>query len=245
LRLRPALDLLSQVPDLPSPGDVIDLGCGDGAVGTDLRLRSGKRRLLGVDSSAAMLGRAETTGIYDALFQGDVAHWSPPAPPALVFSNAVLHWLPDHGALMPRLAGWLAPGGILAVQMPVQHAAPSHALLRDTAARLFPDRFDFSTWQPQVSEPAFYARLLAPLGAVNVWVTEYLQRLDPVADGHPIRHFTQSTAMRPIAEKLTGDEQAAFVEEYDAALQTAYPSDPDGSVLFGFRRLFFVLTLAG
>ena len=32
--------------------------------------------------------------------------------------NAVLQWIPDHAALMPRLAAMLAPGGVLGFQMP-------------------------------------------------------------------------------------------------------------------------------
>ncbi|MGY9049331.1 MAG: methyltransferase domain-containing protein, partial [Rhodobacterales bacterium] len=52
LRLRPALDLLRSVGPLPE-GDVVDLGCGGGAVGPALgQLR---RRLIGVDKSPAML----------------------------------------------------------------------------------------------------------------------------------------------------------------------------------------------
>ena len=43
LRLRPALDLLAQVGDLP-PGDVIDLGCGDGAVAGALAARATAER---------------------------------------------------------------------------------------------------------------------------------------------------------------------------------------------------------
>jgi trans-aconitate 2-methyltransferase len=41
--------------------------------------------------------------------------------------------------LIPRLAGLVAPGGALAVQMPRQSDAPSHRLIRDVAARLYPD----------------------------------------------------------------------------------------------------------
>src|SRR5690606_14912631 len=57
LRLRPALDLLAQVPDLP-PGDVVDLGCGDGAAAGALAARFPGRRLVGVDASPAMLEKA-------------------------------------------------------------------------------------------------------------------------------------------------------------------------------------------
>ena len=146
---------------------------------------------------------------------------------------------------MPRLAAMLAPGGMLAVQMPRQFAAPVHALLRELAETMFPDRFDFAAWMPPVVAPEDYARLLAPLGAMNVWETVYVQRLGPSRTAHPVRRFTEATAMRPFLEKLTDDEAARFVAAYEAELAAAYPTEDDGSVLFPFRRLFFTLERAG
>lgn len=240
LRLRPALDLLAQVGDLPE-GDIVDLGCGDGAAAGALAARFPDRRLLGVDSSAAMLAKAQG---YTATEAADIAIWHPKVPPALIFSNAVLHWLPDHAALMPRLVGCLAPKGVLAVQMPRQFLAPSHRFLRDIAAGMFPDRFDFGQYQPPVQPAAAYWEMLSSLGRVEAWESEYIQRLEPVAEGHPVRAFTGSTAMRPFLEKLTPSEAAQFTAAYDAALGSAYPLLADGAVLFPFRRTFFVLEKA-
>jgi trans-aconitate 2-methyltransferase len=245
LRLRPALDLMAQVPDLP-PGEVIDLGCGAGAVGPALAERYTKdRKLIGVDSSAAMLeeaGRlltAQGNRLYSGLTRADIALWAAHAPPALIFSNAALNWLPDHAALMPRLAGMLAPGGVLAVQMPRQGDAPSHRLLRDVADGLFPGRFPARP--APVLRAADYAALLLPFGEVRAWTTEYVQLLDPVPEGHPVRAFTESTAMRPYVEGLSADEVRAFVARYDAALAESYRALPDGRVLFPFTRVFFIL----
>lgn len=240
LRLRPALDLLAQVGDLPA-GDVVDLGCGDGAASAALATRFAGRRLVGVDSSAAMLGKAQG---YAEKIETDIAAWHPKAPPALIFSNAVLHWLADHAALMPRLAALLAPGGVLAVQMPRQFLAPSHRFLRDIASSMFPDRFDFAHDAPPVAPAVVYWDMLAPLGQVQAWESEYVQRLDPVDEGHPVRAFTGSTAMRPFVEKLTADEARHFTAAYDEALGAAYPLLPDGAALFPFRRCFFVLEKA-
>ncbi len=237
LRLRPALDLLAQVGDLPE-GAVVDLGCGDGAAAAALATRFPARPLIGVDASPAMLERA--TG-YRAKVLADIAVWQPEAPPALIFSNAVLQWLPDHARLLPRLAGLLAPGGVLAVQMPRQYGAPSHRFLRDIAQAQFPDRFDFHGWQAPVMPAADYWQMLAPLGRVTAWESEYVQRLDPVDVGHPVRAFSGSTAMRPFLDKLTGPEAASFCAAYDAALGAAYPLLPDGAALMPFRRVFFVL----
>ena len=94
---------------------------------------------MGLDASPAMLAKARG---YDELVEADAATWKPKEPLALIFSNAALHWLDDHAALMPRLAGFVRPGGALAVQMPRQFLAPSNRFLRDIAASLFPDRFD-------------------------------------------------------------------------------------------------------
>lgn len=188
-----------------------------------------------------MLAKAQQTGSYNALIEADAATWMPNPPPALIFSNALCHWLPDHGALFTRLAGSLAKGGVLAVQMPRQFAAPSHQTLRDLAQSLFPERFDFTDWQAPVAPPRTYAQMLAPLGEVNLWETDYIQRLAPVKSGHPVRHFTQSTALRPIAQMLNAAELGRFITGYEAALTGHYPPENDGAVLFPFKRLFFTL----
>jgi trans-aconitate 2-methyltransferase len=237
LRLRPALDLLAQVPELPN-GDVIDLGCGSGSVAGALAARFAGRRLVGVDSSAAMLDEARGLGLYAGLEQADIARWVAELPPALIFSNAALNWVPDHQALLPRLAGMLAPGGVLAVQMPRQGDAPSHRLLREVAEGLFPGRFPAKP--APVLQADDYARLLLPLGEMRAWTTEYVQLLDPVPAGHPVRAFTESTAMRPYVQVMTGDEATAYVAAYETALAKAYPVLPDGRVLFPFTRVFFI-----
>lgn len=238
LRLRPALDLLAQVPELPA-GDVVDLGCGDGAVGPALLSRYPTRCLVGVDASEAMLSNAVLRRCYERFALADITNWKPERAPALIFSNAALNWLPDHTALMPRLAGMLARGGVLAVQMPRQGDAPSHRLLRDVAEGLFPGRFPMKP--SPVLQAAEYVQMLLPLGEVRAWTTDYLQVLDPVETGHPVRAFTESTAMRPFVAGLTEDEAGAFVTAYDAALAEAYPALPDGRVFFPFTRVFFIL----
>lgn len=239
LRLRPALDLLAQVGDLP-PGDIIDLGCGDGAASGALTARFPDRIRIGVDASPAMLDMAEG---YSAKQQADIATWRPTTPPALIFSNAALHWLSDHATLLPRLARHLTPRGVLAVQMPRQFLAPSHRFLRDIAAAIFPDRFDFGHYTPPTSPAVAYHDMLSPLGHITAWETDYIQRLDAAPQGHPVRAFTGSTAMRPFLEKLTAPEAAQFTAAYDAALTSAYPLQPDGGALFPFRRCFFVLAM--
>lgn len=240
LRLRPALDLLAQVGDVPE-GDVVDLGCGDGGVAEALALRFAGRRLQGVDTSQTMLVKARSLGIYAQLEAIDIAGWRPDAPPALIFSNAALQWVPDHAALLPKLAGYLAPGGVLAVQMPRQFKAASHRFLRDIAAAMFPDRFDVSQEKSPVARAEDYYAALSPLGWVEAWETEYIQRLEPTAAMHPVRAFTQATAMRPIVENLSAAELATFCAAYEASLSAAYPLQADGAALFPFKRVFFTL----
>lgn len=243
LRLQPAIDLIARVGDLPR-GKVVDLGCGAGAAAEALATRWPDRKIVGVDSSPAMISRAAGTGAYRRCDLADIRAWDPVKPPALIFSNAALQWVGDHAALLPRLAGFLPAGGVLAVQMPSQFAAPSHRFLRDFAAEMFPDRFDFTTWTPPVATPMEYARLLAPLGKAEVWSTDYVQRLPGGGGAHPVRLFTESTTLRPFAERLSGEDLAALVARYEAALAIAYPFEADGTVLFPFRRLFFTLKVA-
>ncbi|MFN3292534.1 MAG: methyltransferase domain-containing protein [Gemmobacter sp.] len=237
--MRPALDLIARIGDLPA-GEVVDLGCGDGAVADALRAAFAGHVLVGVDSSSQMLAAARAGGRYDRLEQADIAGWAPERAPALIYSNAALNWVPDHAGLLPRLAAALAPGGVLAVQVPGQHGAPSHALMHQLALRLAPGWFE-ATPATHVRDPAEYHRLLMPLGAVLAWETTYVQHLPPTEDLHPVLHFTRSTAMRPYLQALDPADHHRFLATLAAAMHEAYPPLPDGSVLMPFRRVFFVL----
>ncbi|MEL7464280.1 MAG: methyltransferase domain-containing protein [Pseudomonadota bacterium] len=244
LRLRPALDLLARVP-LLGEGDIVDLGCGAGAVGPALRRRFPDRRLVGVDASSGMLAKASAAGCYDEIIEADIAEWSANGPAALIFSNAALHWLPDHETLIPRLFGMLASGGALAVQMPGQLARPSHETMIAAAAAIRPDLFEAWTPFPGPLPEARYADLL-PDATVDIWTSEYHQRLDPAKDGgHPVRAFVSSTGARPILAKLDAEETARFHAMWDEALDDAYPRRPDGGAWFPFRRVFFAAQRGG
>ena len=241
LRLRPAMDLLNAVGQMGA-GDVIDLGCGAGQMGAALAERAMGRDVVGVDASPAMLEKARQSRGYSSLGQADIRDWHPRRAPGLIYSNAVLHWIGDHRALMPRLAAMLGKGGTLAVQLPHQNNAPSHRVWRTLADDLFPGRIDASSG-PDVLPPVEYDALLAPRGRFRMWETEYYQRLTAEAGSHPVRRFTESTYARPILFALNEDERAALIARYEDAMHSAYPVRADGSVLFPFRRLFFTLTV--
>ncbi|MCC1493910.1 methyltransferase domain-containing protein [Cognatishimia sp. F0-27] len=242
LRLQPAVDLMARIPAVPE-GDVIDLGCGAGDAARGLRHRFPKAQLIGVDQSPAMLEEAADLALYDRLHPFDIAQWTPAEPPALVFSNAALHWVGDHETLIPALARALAPHGVLAVQMPHQNNAASHRMWHSLVADLFPGAFDPED-APSILLPAQYHHMLTPMGPVSMWETEYYQHLDPSDDGHPVRHFTQATYARPVLDALDPADQDALCRAYDAVIDKAYPLAADGSVLFPFRRLFFILQRA-
>lgn len=243
-RLRPAVDLLNRIA-VAAPAEVRDLGCGTGAATRLLAARWPQARIVGIDSSPAMLAQAAAEGpAGDRLTwqQADLSTWNPPPASAdVIFSNAALHWLDDHARLLPRLMAALRPGGVLAVQMPDNFAAPSHqalfALARDSR---WSDRLVPLLREAPVARPADYRRLLAPVAAdLDIWTTEYLHLL---AGDDPVLTWAGSTVLRPLLDHLDAAEAEDFTAAYAAALRAAYPTDGDGLTPFPFRRLFLVAT---
>ena len=237
-RLRPALDLLGRV-SLDAPGVVYDLGCGAGNVTRLLPARWPAAEVVGVDGSAAMLATAARTALGVAWVQADLGEWSAPRPADLIFSNAALHWLDDHATLFPRLVRSLAPGGVLAVQMPRNHQAPSHTeMVAAALAGPWRDRLEPLLRRSPVAAPATYYDVLAPhVGQLEVWETEYLHVL---AGDAPVVEWLRGSSLRPLLDALDEPNRSAFLAAYTGRVATAYPSRPDGRTLFPFRRLFIV-----
>ena len=242
-RLRPAVDLLSRI-DVANPAEVYDLGAGAGNVTRLLKERWPNARITGVDESPEMLAKAAIEAPEIVWQPADLAAWRPLRPPDVIYSNAALHWLGDHDRLFPALFSTLAPGGVLAVQMPRNFLAPSHTAVAE-AVRSGPWRMKLEPLlrPAPVADPAFYFDLLTPRAAgLDIWETEYIQVLE---GEDPVKEWTKGTWLRPLLDALGEPERSRFEACYAELVARAYPRRPDGRTLFPFRRLFIVATARG
>ena len=237
-RLRPALELLDRIP-CPDPHEVVDLGCGTGRVTAFLARRWPRARVTGVDNSQAMLERVPKAANLRWV-EADIAAWRPDSPPDVLYSNAALHWLPDHATLFPQLVSLVASGGALAVQMPLSWEAPSHRLMREVLAQrnLGSASLREKLNRRPVATAATYYDLLRPrCRTLDIWETEYLQVL---SGEHAVLEWVRSTGLRPVLNGLDAASLEAFLETYTKKLLAAYPPRSDGTTLYPFRRLFLV-----
>jgi trans-aconitate 2-methyltransferase len=238
-RARPIVDLLARVP-LERARRIVDLGCGAGASTAPLVARFPDAEVLGIDTSPAMIekARAEVPG---ARFEiADIADFVPDEPVDLLFSNAALQWLPDHATLLPRLMSRLAPGGVLAVQMPDNLDEPSHRAMRAVAAApRFADRLREATGARAeiLSFEATHDAIAGCAAVIDQWRTTYVH---PLAGIGAVADLLRSTALRPFLEPLDEADRAAFLERWTATIAPAHPATADGRVLYRFPRRFLV-----
>jgi trans-aconitate 2-methyltransferase len=237
-RLRPALDLLARI-DLEDPESVFDLGCGAGNVTAHLKRRWPGAVVTGVDNSPEMLEVARAGDADIRWESGELSNWRPARPAMLIYSNAALHWADNHMDLFPRLAGCVAEGGVLAVQMPRQNGAPSHQAAFELARTAhWRVRLAGLVRETPVAEPQQYYDWLMPhAAAVDIWETEYLLVMD---GANPIADWTRGSFLLPFLGALDDNERGDFESEYRALVLQAYPKRHDGKTLFPFRRLFLV-----
>jgi len=199
-----------------------DLGCGTGELTRELHTQLGCESTLGVDASAAMLGKAAAHVTPGLSFERcAIEDFAPAAPLHLLFSNAALHWVSDHPALFERLAGFLAPGGGLAVQMPANHDFPSHVVAAEVAARE-PFRSALAGYvrQSPMLSAEEYAELLHDLGFVrqHVRLQVYGHVLGSRAD---VIEWVKGSLLTDYEKRLQPDLFARFVAEYREALLPA------------------------
>jgi trans-aconitate 2-methyltransferase len=237
--LRAGFELLARIGE-PPEGPVYDLGCGTGEHATALAERWPEREVVGVDRSPQMLARARVRRSRVRWLEADLERWSPPAEAALIVSIAALQWLPEPARAMRALFEGLRPGGVLAVEMPLNFDAPSHVLLRETAAEArWAERLAGRVRRPDVPDAATAYDLLAPVaaGRPDTWETEYLH---PLEGEDAVLRWVEGTALTPVREALDRESYAAFAERYGARLREAYPRRSDGVTLFAFRRVFAI-----
>ena len=133
---------------------VLDLGCGAGVPTARLLVEHGFR-VTGIDISAIQIERAKRLVPSAVFLQADMAAWDTDAHSfeAIVSLYALIHVpLADQQQLIPRLARWLTPGGLLL-------AIVGHERWTGTedyfGAEMFWDHADVETYKTWLREAGF------------------------------------------------------------------------------------------
>jgi trans-aconitate 2-methyltransferase len=240
-RTQPSIDLAARLV-LAAPESILDVGCGPGNSTEVLHARWPRARITGLDSSVEMIAQAKASHDWGEWVCSDAAQLGGRAGGGardLVFSNATLQWIPDHERLVPRLFGLVKPGGALAVQVPANAGSPLHQSLVRTAEDPRWSRFTAGSASRLVyHEPSFYYGLLCGLAErLEVWETTYHHEMP---DHRSLVEWYKGTGMRPCLERLPDEpSRRAFEDAVLEGCRAAYPVQPNGRVIYPFRRLFF------
>jgi trans-aconitate 2-methyltransferase len=158
-RRQPFRDLLALIEHRPKMR-IVDLGCGTGELTRELHEHLQAEETVGIDNSETMLLKTSAFGSEVLRFQkGNIEAFVTDRPYDLVFSNAALHWVPDHEKLFHRLASFLTRHGQMAVQMPANDDHPSH-----TVAARVAGQFGVKPRPDYLLAPEIYASLFHHLG---------------------------------------------------------------------------------
>jgi trans-aconitate 2-methyltransferase len=228
-RSAPFRDLLALVQPLGatsptgSPTRLVDLGCGSGELTVEAHRTLGAAASLGVDTSSAMLARAEQLGEPGVGFRlgnlTDLGAQADPDAPGwdLVLANASLHWVPDHAEVLAAWREQLRPGGQLAVQVPANPDHPSHTTISEVlgeepfrsalGGEIPPDPLE------SVRSPERYAEILWELGATQQIVRLGVYGME-MAEWSDVVEWTSGTALVRVRTSLPPELYDEFVHRY-------------------------------
>ncbi len=128
---------------------ILDLGCGDGVLTARLAALVPRGSVLGIDASRRMIETARTHQTHNLSFAvRDINDLDDENAYDVVFSNATLHWIHHHHALIERVYRALAPGGALRFTFGGEgNCVHFHKIVREAMARPeFARHFVSFTW---------------------------------------------------------------------------------------------------
>lgn len=239
-RTQPAFDLARRL-EYDSPVNALDIGCGPGNSTAVLKARFPGTRVIGVDYSENMVETAKKDNPELEFIKCDISTDLDSLPHDLdiVFSNACLQWVPDHPSLLPRLMGLLKPGGLLAVQIPMNYQEPIHRIIETTVVQnpwteLIPYMRLFYT----LSQEEYYDILSDISTDFSIWQTTYLHRMP---SHQAIMDWYSSTGLRPYLDAAVNDKaREDFYQEIFRQVRSEYPVQKNGEIIFRFPRFFFI-----
>ncbi len=221
---------------------VLDLGSGDGKVTAQIAARLPQGRAVGVDLSAQMVEHARrhfpAEDYPNLAFQSmDITELDFQESFDVVFSNAALHWVADHDAVLGGVRRALKKGGRLLFQMGGRGNASGmleslEAVLKRPrwAARFKGFRMPYTFPDPEEYRTHLEAHRLEP-----VRVQLITKRME-----HPGRAGLAGwlrTAWMPYVHRVRPSERADFIRESVEAYVSRFGLDAEGVIHVEMVRL--------
>lgn len=237
-RTQPAIDLASRI-DFESPAKILDIGCGPGNSTRILKNRFPNSKIIGADNSVEMLEKARHVNPdLDFIFldiSGNLNEVTEKFD--IVFSNACIQWISNHKELLPKLMTLLNPGGILAIQIPMQKEHPVHMIINELA--------DSKKWHSKLTKRKYnnlttteYFDILSNVSAdFDIWETTYCHHMP---NYESIIEWYKGTGLRPYLEQLSDEDRKEFIADVYNELKNRYQLQKNGEIMFRFPRLFFI-----
>lgn len=235
IRYQPFFDLMGMISD-DGLKQAVDIGCGTGEQTSILSNKFDTASFLGIDRSEDMLSESKKLTNSKLQFQNvsieafvaNDSKWD------LIFSNAALQWADNHHVLFPALISKLNLKGQFAVQMPVQNENLLNKILLDVVQEK-PFSDFLSNWKrlsPVLSSDD-YAQMMFDGGLGEIQIS---QKVYPMITHDPdeLFDFISGSALIPYLERMSGDEQEIFVEEYKKRIRKAFKKFP---AIYAFKRL--------
>lgn len=238
-RTQPSIDLVNRI-EFAHPKRIVDIGCGPGNSTNILKKRWKDAEIIGIDNSQQMIEKAKQSYPDGTWILANAYDFHQKNAFDIVFSNAVLHWIPNHEKLVPHLLDLMKPNGVIAIQVPQRQSSQLHNALYETASEP-----EFSQYTQEArtvlnyqTGEYYYNLFFDKVKELYIWETIYYHILETHDD---LINWSKSTAMRPFLEQLPNEEVSnEFLKRIKTRCLKEYKKQSDGRILFPFKRLFIM-----
>jgi trans-aconitate methyltransferase len=236
-----ARELLAKLK-LKGNENVLDLGCGDGKITAEIANIIKDGSVIGVDNSESMIKLAQ--GKYLNKKHNNLSFRVMDAKKLMfdekfdvVFSNAALHWVDDHGKVLEGIHRSLKPGGRFLIQTGgTGNAAAAFETVKEMAV--------LDEWLPYLKDAESpynflsdneYRKLIPEKGFRPLRIE--LLKKDMIHDGiEGFKGFIRTTWL-PFTMRIPEEKREQFITETAEHYISKYPPDKEGKVHIAMVRL--------
>jgi trans-aconitate 2-methyltransferase len=236
-----AQELIAKL-DLGGSERILDIGCGDGKVTAELARLVPDYLVVGVDLSTDMVAFARRSFPLDrhpklAFVRADAEHLCFNGGFDVVFSNATLHWVKDHSAVLAGIARSLRPLGKVLLQMggrgnAVHVVETMERLIAGPVWRGYFEGFQFPYY---FYGPEQYREWL-DMACLETRRLELIPK-DMMHRGREGFKGWIRTTWFPFTQAVPDDMRERFLEAFLDEYCVDHPEDPEGMVHVQMMRL--------